>query len=109
MAFWIVGQVRFWNDFGMIGWFWGSFSEPKWDRNGFKHRSKDDGFWDRSWKGSGAPNGGHAPVRVDRQGSTGKGREGVKTLPWGMRGYGLWDCWKEDASKPPAAQRAGGI
>ena len=38
-----------------------------------------------------------------------RGRGGVKTPPRGKRDFGKKDSWKEDASKPPVAQRAGGI
>ena len=75
---------------------------------GLKTKQKDDGFWDRSWKGSGAPKG--APVILDttdlglRGGVKGRG----KPLPWfcpvGKQGKG-----QQGPSKPPVAQRAGGI
>ena len=55
------------------------------------------------------PNWSRATLNPTFQGPRGGGREGVKTLPSGMRGYGLKDWWKEDAAKPLAAQRAGGI
>ena len=44
-----------------------------------------------------------------RAGSTGRGRGGVKTLP--QRDEGLWveGLRERDVSKPPVAQRAGGI
>ena len=35
--------------------------------------------------------------------------EGLKPLPRGKRDFGKKDSWKEGASKPPVALRAGGI
>ena len=70
-------------------------------QNGAKMRSKNNqknvGVFDRSWKGSGAPK-----VILTLKSPRGQGPRG------GMKDYGLEDCWKEDASKPPTAQRAGG-
>ena len=38
-----------------------------------------------------------------------KGREGVNPSPRDGGIEALRHCWKEDVSKPPVAQRAGGI
>ena len=46
---------------------------------------------------------------LGRPGSTGRGRGGVKTPPQREEGSGKKDSWKEGASEPPVAQRAGGI
>ena len=68
-----------------------------------------DGFLDRSWKRSWTPKDAPAGGRSARPGSTGKGREGVNPSPRDGGIEALRHCWKEDAPKPPVAQRAGGI
>ena len=63
---------------------------------------------DRSWKGFGAPKWVPTFKNPTVLGPRGGVGEGLKPLPRGKRGSGKKDSWKEGASKPPVAQRAGG-
>ena len=47
--------------------------------------------------------------KLARPGSTGRGRGGVKTPPQREEGFWKEGFFGRDASKPPVAQRAGGI
>ena len=92
----------------ILGGFGSHFGSQNGARMGSKTDQNIERFLDRSWKGAGPPKGDH-PERSARPGSTGKGREGVKTIPEGKRDFGKKDSWKEGVSKPAVAQRAGGI
>ena len=64
---------------------------------------------DRSWKGSGVPKGALTTLSPPCQGPRGGVGKGLKPLPRGKRGFWEEGFWGRDASKPPVAQRAGGI
>ena len=76
----------------IVGAFWNHFGSQNGTKMGLKIDQKNDGFLDRSWKGSGAATERIPIKNWPVQGPRGGVGEGLKPLPRGKRGSGKKDA-----------------